>query len=273
MPVAVLLVEGELDAVLMNAILGGSPVVQRGGPKGSLAPKTRDERGRGRGAVCYIRDRDFDFPPAGDLTRPTVDQATGAGPLGWRWCRHSIENYLLEPALVNAAFQWPVPTFRSQLVAAARLIRHYQAVRFTIGTIRGNLPPFRELPNCPVDVKGHEFRLPADLSEPAIFTWCRQTVAEFKLLIDDCIEPLKVEQLIAQHSQYLSDEVLSDADAVLRWCSGKDLMMALAPWLAQQNCHNPGDFRLRLRNWASANPDFLVSLLPEWNNFRTLLRT
>ena len=280
MPVIVLLVEGELDAVLMNAICGGTPVVQRGGPKGSLPPKTRDERRRGRGDVRYIRDRDFDFePPSSEVTSPTVDQVWHATPersitepLGWRWCRHSIENYLLEPALVSAAFQWPIKEFEAQLIAAAGSIRHYQIMRFTIGTVRASLPPFKELPNCPDEVKGHEFRLPADLSENVLGNWCRQTVAQFKRMVDDHTEPSAVDQLIAQHASNLSEAAFSEPGAVLRWCSGKDLMMALAPWLSSKRCNDPGAFRMGLRNWASTHPEAVIDLLPEWKNFRTLLR-
>ncbi len=154
MPVSTLLVEGELDAQVLNPVFGGSPMIERGGSKGSLLPKTRDKRGK-TPDTCYLRDRDFDYDPPTDLTRPSVDaedkrpQNTGPRVLGFRWCRHSIENYLLEPAIVHAATGWSEEDFTRALLDAAKHIEHYTVARWAVGIARRSLPPFRELSTRP----------------------------------------------------------------------------------------------------------------------------
>ena len=46
--------------------------------------------------------------PPSDLSKPTVDAEDGNTPIGWRWCRHELENYLIEPLLVSEATGWPI---------------------------------------------------------------------------------------------------------------------------------------------------------------------
>jgi hypothetical protein len=94
MPVSRLLVEGKLDIEILAALFGGRPPVDIGGSKQSLAPRVRNERQGGNANVYYLRDRDFDYDPADDLSQPVVDRTHAGIVLGWRWCRHEMENYL-----------------------------------------------------------------------------------------------------------------------------------------------------------------------------------
>jgi len=97
MPVNKLLVEGELDQQLLSAVCKGDPFVEAAlASKNALAPRVRDERRKGLQGVFYLRDRDYDTEPPTDITSPSKDD----GDLGWRWCRHSIENYMLDPLIV-----------------------------------------------------------------------------------------------------------------------------------------------------------------------------
>ena len=108
MPIAKLFVEGKLDSEVLAPVLGGSPTVQQGGNKHALKPRARIEHCENRIAAGYLRDRDFDFDPPANLSNPTVDYMEGGVPIGWRWCRHEIENYLLEPAIIHAATTIPI---------------------------------------------------------------------------------------------------------------------------------------------------------------------
>jgi hypothetical protein len=108
MPVAKLFVEGNLESEVLYSILAGTPVLQKGGSKNSLKPRARAERAENRVAAGYLRDRDFDFDPPEDLSRPTVDCEENGIPIGWRRCRHELENYLLEPGMVGEATSWDV---------------------------------------------------------------------------------------------------------------------------------------------------------------------
>ncbi len=157
MSVSVLLVEGKLDAEVLSPVLGTLPVrvtLEAVGSKSSLKPRARDRRQGPVGvSTCYVRDRDFDFDPPVDSSQPTVDsrQETG-GVLGWRWSRHELENYLLEPRLVEAATGWSAADFERELLAAARNLQHYNAARWAVGIARRSLPPFNDLPTRPAEL-------------------------------------------------------------------------------------------------------------------------
>ena len=123
----VLLVEVKLDAEVLGAILAGRPVVKEAGPKNSLAPRTRVERRERRTCdVCYLRDRDFDHDPPTEPSRPQVDRTDDDGSvLGWRWCRHEIESYLIDPDPVANATGWDRDEYARALTSAAVRLRHY----------------------------------------------------------------------------------------------------------------------------------------------------
>ena len=147
MPVSHLLVEGTLDMEVFAPLFAGNPIVgPRPTSKGSLAPRARDLRRDSGWTACYIRDRDFDFLPPVDLSQPTTDTTDGGTPLGWRWCRHEIENYLIDPGVIHAALGWNRAAFEARLVDAARSIKHYQAARWVIGLARHVLPPAPGVP-------------------------------------------------------------------------------------------------------------------------------
>ena len=141
MPIAKLFVEGNLEIEVLTPILQGSPVPQQGGSKNSLKPRAGTERRENKVVAGYLRDRDFDFDPPKDLSRPTVDSVESGVPFGWRWCRHEIENYLVDPAVVSEAMAWPMPDVEEALRQAAAKIRSYEAARWTVGIVRRVLPP------------------------------------------------------------------------------------------------------------------------------------
>src|SRR5258708_6318678 len=143
MPVSTLLVEGTLDVAVLTAVLSGAGVViVPGGSKYGLPPQARNRRQAVPEQVSsYLRDRDFHSDPPTDASEPIVDRLHDGHVLGWRWCRHEIENYLIDPELVAVASGWDKDQYRAQLVSAACRIRHYQIARWVIGNVRRNLPP------------------------------------------------------------------------------------------------------------------------------------
>ena len=62
MPIAKLFIEGNLELEILNPILLGSPVLQRGGSKNSLKPRALTDRHESKNTVVagYLRDRDFE---------------------------------------------------------------------------------------------------------------------------------------------------------------------------------------------------------------------
>lgn len=274
MPVATLLVEGKLDIEILSAVLAGQPLVERRGSKTSLAPQARSRSGDSGTPVAYIRDRDFDYEPPDDLTVPVVDrfrQGNEGEALGWHWCRHEIENYLLEPDIVAAATGCDRDQYIESLVAAARQVRWYEISRWVIGTARRALPPNYDLTTRPADVR--DGRVPGDLTKDCVLEWMTTHISEFADRVNRSLRPDAVESQLEQRAEQLSDELLSDSSEILLWCSGKDLMAVLGPWLQNIGIQSPGVFQNRLRDWMTLNTQQVSDLLPEWKRFVELLRT
>ena len=67
----------------------------------------------------------------------TVNSRAAGPPLGWRWCRHEIENYLVDPAVVSEAMGWSMHGGRGSSSSSLRKrVRYYEAARWTVGIVR-----------------------------------------------------------------------------------------------------------------------------------------
>ncbi|MBI1914587.1 MAG: hypothetical protein HYS12_07595 [Planctomycetes bacterium] len=273
MPVSRLLVEGKLDIEVLVPLLAGTTGVDpRPTSKGSLAPRARDLRRDTGQTACYVRDRDFDFLPPIDLSQPTIDTTDAGATLGWRWCRHEIENYLIDPGIIHATFGWDRATFEGQLINAARSIKHYQAARWAVGQARQVLPPAKEFPSRPAECAGLDFQLPADLTQAGTATWVHTQAATFLASVQTALGPAALNTALTGHSARLTDAFLGDVTNVLIWCSGKDLLTGLLPWLQATHGLHPSQLRTRVRDWIAVHPDQTLVLLPEWDALRNLLR-
>ncbi len=275
MPVGLLFVEGHLDLEVLNPIvstLALRPTLERGDSKGSLAPKTRDKRKTVPNA-CYLRDRDFDYDPPADCSTPCVDQPdnrkenTGPQALGFRWCRHSIENYLLEPSIVELATGWTAADFTTALVSAARHIEHYTAARWTVGIVRRSLPPLRELATRPA--YSNEIKIPDDCTSQWCSSWATTHLEDFRNSIDSVLAPPFVKTLFDGNAKCI--RAMNSVDQILLWHSGKDLLAALAPSMNKRRPSNAVDFCRMIARWIRNNPTRALPLLPEWEALLRLL--
>ncbi|WP_257460329.1 hypothetical protein [Archangium lipolyticum] len=265
MPVALLFVEGDLDAEVLTALLVTPPLrvaVTKGGPKGSLPPKARDERKKNVRA-CYLRDRDFDFDPPANLGHPTVDRIadSSGNVLGWRWCRHELESYLLEPRLVSLATGWDEASYSAELMKAAKHLQSYTAARWAVGIARRSMPPTAELPTRP-DTLQNEIKLPSDCGEAACFNWARDHIEAFRQKVEPALASMTIAASLAERSRRLAAQ--TSIEDVLVWHSGKDLLAALEPAISRRPENNPVVFRRRLRDWVRNNPAAAVAIFPEW---------
>ncbi len=269
MPVSKLFVEGELDAELLFSILQGSPPVAQGGSKTSLKPRTRNAREGGQQGVVYLRDRDFDFDPPENLLKPTIDSEYKGQPLGWRWCRHEIENYLIEPDIIHATTGWPSSEIQAAILEAAKTIRNYEAARWTVGFVRRALPPNHDLNTKP---KSGDFALPASLDITAVRDWAVSNIEAHQSRIEASMNPVAVQAALDSFFARFDDTFIADLTNILLWFSGKDLLAGMADWLVTRSFANPGEFRKSLRDWIISNPDRAIALLPEWKSLIEILR-
>lgn len=271
MPIAKLYIEGNIESEILNPILQGSPVLQQGGSKNTLRPRARTDRQENRIAAGYLRDRDFDFDPPVDLLTPTEDAKEGDIPFGWRWCRHEIENYLLEPALVSEAMGWPDNEIETAIHQAATNIRSYEAARWTVGVVRRALPPQYELATRPDGL--NEIALPAGLDRITVENWAVDNIRTHRERIVSATDPHQVKEIFDDFLVRFDEEFLSDAAKILLWFSGKDILAGMADWFEAKAIGNVGLFRANIRDWIITNPERTLELLPEWANLRKTLRS
>lgn len=272
MPLSTLLVEGELDIQLLYAVFRGHPVVEPGGSKNGLAPEVRRRRqGKVAGGdnVAYLRDRDFDFDPPSECIGPTVDRMLNGNTLGWRWCRHEIENYLLEPDIVCATVGCDRDEYASTLTAAAKRIRHYEIARWAIGTARRGLPPNYELATRPSEL--NEIAIPEDVSSEVSFQWGRKQIGDFNQRVRAPLSSEAVNASLAAFDASWTDAALSDLSFVLTMFSGKDLMAAIVDWLRSKNFKNAGEFRATVRDWFVGHVEDALSALSEWRQLKEMV--
>ncbi len=218
----------------------------------------------------YLRDRDFDFDPPRQLTRPTVDSEASGIPFGWRWCRHQIENYLIDPSVTTEATGWPLAEVEAALRSAADRILFYQAVRWTIGNIRRSLPPHYELGTRPAG-QG-ELVLQTGLDSASVAPWMFSSIETFRAPMVAQTDTSAVRSSFDKYCALFDVEFVGDLVKVLLWFSGKDMLAGMSEWLLTKNVASPGEFRRILRDWIIANPERTLDLLAEWKGMTQVLR-
>ena len=267
MPVTKLFVEGDLDEEVLTGIFAGAPVVEnRVGKYGLQGRVLRERSTTGNGGVHFLRDRDFDYePPASAPHSPTPIFSEQTRVLvGWRWFRHSIECYLLEPALAAAALGQPKDELERLIAQTAPELGSYQAARWTVGQARAKLPPARHLETAPPECVD-DFRLPSDRSEKASWSWLATTTREF---MQPVATAFAEEVLRKRFDERRTKFAAMGAGDILVWFSGKDVLSFIAPQLGSDS---PKRLRNRLRNWVRSNPEEAVRLLPEWAELKRLV--
>ncbi len=273
MPVTRLLVEGELDAQLLAPFFAGNPTVEAiKSSKNALAPRTRTERLKAGPCVGYLRDRDFDYDPPAQTDQPTIDKTEKGNVLGWRWSRHSIENYMLEPAIACKALVVDETTYRTALSTAGGRIKYYQAARWAIGIARSALPPYYELRTQPEGA--NEFYLPGneELTDNTAKNWAVNQVNGFANQVRPKLETNAIAQSYEKYSEWFNLEDPVSVETLLIYFSGKDVMTALDPLWQPMGIQGPNDFRGRIRDWMREHPDEVRKALPEWQSLLDTVR-
>lgn len=270
MPIAKLFIEGNLESEVLTPILQGNPLLQQGGSKNSLKPRARTERQENKVVAGYLRDRDFDFDPPVDLSKPTVDSDDGGIPFGWRWCRHETENYLIDPVVVSEAMVWPIVEVEEAIRQSARKIRDYEAARWTVGIVRRALPPNYDLRTRPDEL--NDIGLPLALDPATVSEWASINIESHREQIVAVTDPAAVQESFGRFAARFNEVFVQDVPSILLWFSGKDILAGMSEWLLIKNVANPGAFRALLRDWIIANPERVLELLPEWKGMTEVLR-
>lgn len=271
MPVARLFVEGKLDAEILGVVCNGSPEVQRRGTKTSIKPDCRNYRQDNRVNAVYIRDRDFDFEPPEQPDTPFEDARDTEGRVfGWRWSRHEIENYMLDPLLLAEVFPGADVDWESELQAAANHLLWYQAARWTIGQIRSRIPRTYKLNTRPHNLD--DYRLPSDVSEQCCQRWCLESIAEFFGNISAVLNETNVADQLEAYERRLK-ECVDQPREILRWWSGKDLFAQLPDHVFKSTgTLNSKTLLNTIRDWMRSDGEIVCSILLEFDKLRKNLR-
>src|SRR5262245_8301120 len=120
------------DIRVLGALLAGICVIEPLGSKYGFGEKIRFSRDiRTQAVVAGIRDLDDDDTLPTDAPRPwRINDGTVW--LGWYWERATIENYLIDPIVVDRALGSKAPLlddYRTALQEAAASIADYTAAR------------------------------------------------------------------------------------------------------------------------------------------------
>ena len=273
MPVTKLYVEGRLDASILTAILDEDDqevAIVEGGPKYGLKTKTLEDRKSNRiESAFFLRDRDFDYDVSPGTTSPQVISHNdhGVKVIGWHWCRHEIENYLLEPALLApligkvAKRDVQESELEELIITKAQFIRHYQAARWTAGMSKRVLPPVNsQMPTRPVD----EGRLPVVLDRDSCLQWSVDTAAGYLNEVTNKLNVNAVSQLFEEQASRFNEDQCTDIAWVLHMFSGKDLFAAMNNEFVVWGFQSAKDVINRVSLWLIDHPDTALATLSEW---------
>lgn len=258
-----LIVEGGLDKPLLDEfVIEPNWATEARGSKTALPHEARRELNG-----HYLRDRDFDHEPPIDRSTPTVH---GLDPLGWRWVRHEIENYLLEPGIASAALGVDPSAWSDALLDAATRICDYEAARWVLGAARRVLPPTYRLNTYPKSCK-KDFKLPTTLDAESQIAWMTSHAEAFRARVEPVLADERLRDEFRSRARELT-AITHDIDEVLVWFSGKDLLGGCREWLAAHGQGTPEKAVERIRDWMKDNPDEARAHLPEWAALRQMLR-
>jgi hypothetical protein len=259
------------DIRVLGALLAGICLIEPMGGKYGLGEKIQFSRViRTQTVVAGIRDRDFDD----DDTIPTMIPRqwrveNGSLWLGWYWERTTIENYLIDPIVVERALAAKAPQpddYQTALRASAASIADYTAARTALSCSRVRFAPLDN--SWGPKHGGDKHRFPDDRHE------------------DDC--RVEISTIVNSYAQRIPEaDVLNRFDTLLPSCrpggyrlqhfmtffSGKDLLFGMQTALVGLGLGSPFAFRERIIKGIESSVEDVCTWLPEWQQLRDKMRT
>jgi hypothetical protein len=280
MPVGTLLCEGVPggpDVVLLSALLGGQTLVLPSMGKYGMRNRVLARREYTPSASIFgLLDGDFCEnwqPPKGKPSVWTGKDNTSIIPLGWRWERKEIENYLIDPAVVCPLLGTELPDpegYKRALEAARDSLANYQAARWALSLSR---PDQSQLSN--EFPRQFVIQLTASVDSGS-------SVDSYHAQIRSCIKNFQDSKLvdpelvIAQFDSSLLQDCLPGGlrhQHYLHAFAGKDLLRQIAPTLQHMGFRSGAAFLEKVLTAATQYPGDLAALLPEWTALREIIRT
>lgn len=266
MPLSILLCEGGAnspDIRVLGKLLPPRCEVRPFGGKYGMGNVIKGGRAaRGQDVVFGILDGDF--PEQWD--RPTGEPRQWISSdrivFGWRWERTEIENYLIDPVVVEKALGKDAPPhdkYTGALESARERLKYYQAARAALSDRRRRFSPL----SCSFGRgRGREKHpLPDDMNEAT----CREGINECVLRYNTK-QSVTVEEVNAAFDvlkpQFLAGGVRYNH--YLAAFAGKDLLWAMETEIRSFGFNGVLPFREKILIGIQNSPDNIGDWLPEW---------
>lgn len=237
------------------------------GSKNTLKGKVMADRRIVPNLACLV-DRDFDCASS-TMTQQPIDLFENSIQVGWSWERKEIENYLLDPTVVEQTWLskgwFSLEDYHQALIQAVERLRFYTAARTTLSCFG-----FRNRWGSNVNSFSAAYKFPNSLDEQS----CRDKITE--IVTDGKGDRLITPGNVLQKFEELLSEFTPSGhryNHFLIYFSGKDLLCAMKPsldsWLPNpQKSIQTFAERIVVQLERAETP---WTWLPEWQALRQLL--
>jgi hypothetical protein len=272
MPVSVLVCEGQSkspDIRLLRSILTGIACeIKPGGGKYGFGTRILAFReANPQSVIMGIIDRDFDDDVHLPVSRPREWTSDDGKIFGWRWERCEVENYLIDPRIVEQTLGRRIShqAYETALNEAVRLIGVYTAARTALSIARRRFSPL-------ANAWGHEGQLDHKFPERFEEADCRQGILQVLQEYDEC-QMITAKEVFAHFEAQLPvcQQDGTRFQHFLTFFSGKDLMLAMRPALQRFGFTSPKIFRESILYALENSAEDIWEWLPEWAALRQLI--
>jgi len=268
MPIGQLFCEGGESSpdgrVLSTLLKNRCRVVPFGGRYGMGDRIKAARAATGRDGVFGILDGDFVRACTTVANRPRVweiPDGTDTTHLGWRWERKEIENYLIDPVVVELALGTNAPDSDEYIRAmegARDALTIYQAARTALSNCRPRFQNLKSAFGRPRGKEQHPF--PDELSESA----CRNSIDELVRKFNEA-QHVRTCDVEARFAEILPECSVGERYFnYLHYFAGKDLMIAMEGFLTRAGFGSWAAFREKILIGIEATPEDIADWLPEW---------
>jgi hypothetical protein len=271
MPVSVLYCEGNPnspDVFVLPRVLAGLCEVKAFGSKYGMGDRILGAReGAGQDTRYGLLDGDYTAwqEPEQRPRQWNVNNGNVSVHTGWRWERKEIENYLIDPAVVERALGGLPQHYIEALETAASKIAAYQAARITLTLNRPHSAP---LQNSFGKLRGRgRHPMPEDLGRD-------RCLHEAKYLVHEWNSQRQI-GMDALDAAFIAAETECSPDGVRRKhfmtsFAGKDLLWAMEDYLKSSGFRGPAVFLEQILTRLGDSSD-VWEWLPEWQALREML--
>jgi hypothetical protein len=273
MPVNLLLCEGDAnspDARVLPKLLAGRCAILPIGGKYGMGDRIKARRDAMRGNMVYgLLDGDFVIDFRNPKDQPALWHGSDGTHFGWRWERKEIENYLIDPAVVQrslGANAPPAAAYTTAVQEARDAIGVYQAARIALSVRR---PRFSPLTNCFGPERGrlkHPF--PDSLDHATCMDGIRQAVSNYQQHVAVSEDDVRAEFALRLPECQSGGSRFQDC---LHAFAGKDLLLAMAPTLQRLGFASATVFLEKVLIAVDQTNDDLGDWLAEWRALQQLI--